>query len=224
MIVHVGGADGDAQIADADAVVAVCEEFMEQCGALRRVHFGDELRAAAGERETEAVHGLVGLRIVDVDGLASGFGLGKGKLGLFREERGAVGCGEPFRSCILCGGLLRRRGQRSEDNGREQKSGEDRHTHRACLRWIAQPSVDKRLFGCPTMEYLDRCECVSHERFAAGWLASHPSFARMGHPLGWWNRQKTASGLGARGGGCAGILRRRAAAAWCRRAGTSWRR
>ena len=108
--VHVGRADGEAEVADADAVAGAGEELMQESVALGGVHVHEELGAAAGEREAEAVDGLVGLGGVDVDGLGScggGGGEGDGRLEL--EERGAVGGGEVERDVFL-GGCSERRG------------------------------------------------------------------------------------------------------------------
>ena len=106
--VHVGRADGEAEVADADAVAGAGEEFMQEGVALGGVHVHEELGAAAGEREAEAVDGLVGLGGVDVDGLGgcggSG-GEGDGRLEL--EEGGAVGGGEVEGDVLLGGGLGR---------------------------------------------------------------------------------------------------------------------
>ena len=92
VVVHVGRADGEAEVADADAVAGAGEELVEEGCALGGVHVHEELGAAAGEREAEAVHGLVGFGGVDGDGLAGGGGWGgEGDGRLEREEGGAVG-------------------------------------------------------------------------------------------------------------------------------------
>ena len=93
---------------------------MQELRALCRIHAVDEHGAAAGEREAETVHGLVGLGTVDIDDLAGGSGAGEGEFGgLLGEERGAVGIGEPE-----CGGLLR-----MGRNAEQRKGGEDNRSN-----------------------------------------------------------------------------------------------
>ena len=92
--VHVGGADGEAEVADADAVAGAGEELVQEGVALGGVHVHEELGAAAGEREAEAVDGLVGFCGVYVDGLGCVAGSGgEGDGWLEFEEVGAVGGG-----------------------------------------------------------------------------------------------------------------------------------
>jgi hypothetical protein len=94
LVVHVRGADGEAEVADADAVAGAGEELVEEGCALGGVHVHEELGAAAGEGEAEAVDGLVGLGGVDGDGLRGGRGgvaKAMGGCGARRAERsGAV--------------------------------------------------------------------------------------------------------------------------------------
>ena len=81
MVVHIGRAHGEAEIADADAVAFGGEEVVKQRGALGGVHVVEEHGAAAGKRVTEAIHGLVGLRAVDIDDLAGRGFFAEGEFG-----------------------------------------------------------------------------------------------------------------------------------------------
>ena len=102
MVVHVGGADGETQVADADVVGVGGEEFVKESGAGFGIHVLDQLCAAAGESKAEAVDCLIGFRRIDVDDLIGCCSFGEGDWRCLElKEGGAVWVGQPERDIVL---------------------------------------------------------------------------------------------------------------------------
>ena len=180
VVVHVRRADGEAKRADADAVTIRGEEAVEECGALVCGHVMDKHGAAAGERVTEAVDGLVGLRAVDVDDLAGGGFLGEGQFGrLLGEERGAVGVGEPESRVFL-----RESGQGQKGYGRQQKRVEGFRVHGASGLVCGGAIVGKRLFTCPEGSFDNALfEVLHHGGHGAGPVCELPRCFAIDYPF-----------------------------------------
>jgi hypothetical protein len=104
-LVQIGGADGQAQVADADAVAGGGKQLVQDRRPLGGVHVDKVLRAAAGEGKAEAVDGLELATVVDLDG-GGHAGRREETRGRFLagEEGGLIGIGQPDFDVLCAGG------------------------------------------------------------------------------------------------------------------------